>query len=200
MQIALPIATVQPWNGASVSIPPGEDYAFQIVEAKQEASSQKGTPQLRIDVVVLNDGDPRGRKGVFWYALTEKAAGRLRSLFDAVGGVPLDGTGSIANDQDFVNKQFVADVINDPYEKTNPATGQITTLDRSKIQNERSLAAFQQQGPSAPAQPVAPQFQQPVPQQAAAPMPHAAAPAPAAPAPRPQGNNTVAFPRPVARQ
>lgn len=183
------------WNGQSSIVPPGDDYVFQIEEAIQKASSGKGVPQLQITVVVCNEGEMAGRKSNFWYSMNfeyPQARSRIKALAEACG-IQFDANGGF-EDTHFIGKRFMADVVNKPFEKTNASTGEVKTVDRSEIQNERP---FQQQDaqpgalpPGAMAMPQ--QQQQMAPQQFQAPVPMAA-PAPSA-VPVQMGTNP-AFPR-----
>jgi hypothetical protein len=201
MKIGFDYRNTSPWGGGFAELPPGEDYIFRITAAEMKTSS-KGNAQVQIKVEVCNDNELKGRQKSFFYPATEKGMGRMMSLIVATG-IPLDANGQPDTD-DFIDKYFCADVINDPYAKTDPRTGEVVMVDSSKAMNERPLpqqgttqAAPQQmfQAPAPVAAPVQQFVPQAVPQTVAAPRP-VAAPAMA----RPQGNNNTAFPRPPVRQ
>jgi hypothetical protein len=177
---------VQPWGGESEALPPGPDYALQIESVEQGQSPKKGTPQLNVTCIVLNEGELHGRKAIFRYNLNlEKDAPRkrLRSLVDATG-VQMDDQGGF-DDQQLVATAFMADVIHEPYDDVDATTGTKIQKIGVRIQNERPLDMQPAAGAAAPAAVAAAPAPAPV---AAAPRavapavaPRAAVPAPAAP-------------------
>jgi hypothetical protein len=138
--VNLRVHEVQGWGGESESLPPGTDYVFEVEKAEQGKSAQKGTPQLTLECVVRWPESLEGRKGWARYYLIDNkgSRARLRQIVDATG-IPLDAQGGF-DDQDFVGRVFVADVIVEPYEKTDPTTGTTVSKESARIVNERIYA------------------------------------------------------------
>lgn len=173
---------VKGWGGQSESLPPGPDYVFQIDVAQQGQSPKKGTPQLELELTVLNEGELNGRKAFHRLTLNlekETPRKRMRQLIDATG-VPMDGNGNI-DDADFVGRIFMADVVEESYEDVDATTGTKISKTAIRVVNERippgaeggQAAAAPSTAAAALAAPAAPAAQT---RQAPA------APAPAAPA------------------
>lgn len=163
---------VQGWGGESEALPPGTDYVFRVDKIAQGQSST-GKPQLELDLVVCNEGELKGRASKSWYTLNfekDTPRKRVRQLIDATG-VQMDQAGGI-DDQAFIGRYFVGDVVHEPYQKADPVSGQMVEKTRTKICNERPYnpgaganAAFAGQGAQQPAF----QAQQPAFQPGAAP-------------------------------
>lgn len=154
---------VQSWGGESELLPPADDVTFEIESVAQEVSSAKQTPQLAITARVVSAGELMGRKGKFWYIMGPKAKeasrARLKSLIEACG-LNVDQQGGF-DDQDLLNRQFVADIVNEPYEKTDPITGSSITKTAARIQNERPVGTAPAAKPASAAPAARPSFPQP---------------------------------------
>lgn len=135
--VNLKVGDVKGWDGKSEGLPPGEDYVLEVIAAEQDKSPVKGTPQLTLECNVLWPEAYEGRKTWARYFLLDNkgSRGRLRSIVDATG-VAVDSNGGF-DDQEFVGKIFVADVINEPYDKVDATTGTSVEKQSSKVVNER---------------------------------------------------------------
>lgn len=144
-QIHARLNDVEAWGGEGGMLPPGE-YHFMIENAVQ-AQSKNGKPQLELDLVVINEGEMKGRKSKQWYTLNfekDTPRKRLKQLILATG-IPLDGNGDF-DDAQLKGATFVADLVAEQYEVADQVTGQKLTKDRTRLQNERVAG-----GASAPA-------------------------------------------------
>lgn len=177
---------IEAWNGESSAIPPGSDYVFQVEAVEQKPSSNKGTLQLVVTNVVRG-GEHDGRKAIFRYSITDSAGsrGRIKALALACG-VQFDQNGGF-DDTALIGRVYLADVIHEPYTKTDPVTGQELQKSSARCQNERPYVGQQAAAPQGYApQPgaAAPAPQQMYAPPAGAPVPMAP-PAPNAPVGRP---------------
>lgn len=181
--VNLRVHEVKGWDGKSEGLPPGEDYVLEVEKAEQDTSPNKGTLQLTLECKVLWPEAYEGRKTwARYYLLDNKGSrGRLAQIINATG-VSVDAQGGF-DDQDFAGRVFVADVINEPYEKVDATTGTSVVKDNSKICNER---AYVPEGAEVAAAAVAP------PPPAVVVAPKAVAPAASNAAPKPK------FGRPAA--
>ena len=178
-------ADTKAWDGVSGALPPANDVVFRIDEVKQEASPKKGTPQLVLScIVVAPEGELKDRKAVHRFVvgpnMKPASIGRLKQLLDACG-LQADANGGFDSDH-LIGRVFVADIVNEPYQDTDPITGQSVEKNGNRLQNERPYA----NAGTVAAQPgVAPVAAPPVAAPVAA-APQAVAPAaapPVAPAP-----------------
>lgn len=185
---------VDAWGGQGEALPPAEGLVFQITKSAQEQSSgEKKTLQLVLDLVVVSEGELKGRKAFQRYQIgadaKEPARMRLKALILATR-IQMNAAGEF-DDTQLVGAYFMADSIATTYDSHDAVSGQTVTKKSAKIVNERvPVAAAPAQAPQfAPAAPVAPQYAAPpaAPQYAAPAAPQfAAAPQYAAPVAAPQ--------------
>lgn len=168
MTALIGLEAVEAWDGVGSSLPPCDDVTFKILEVKQSLTSKAQKPQLEVKCEVADcaQRDLVGRQLTGYYNLDNGGTGtkRLRNLVESCG-LPLQGV----DDQHLIGRYFLADVINETYDRTDAQTGKTAPKTSSKIVKERPLGG----SPAAAPQPHAP----------AAPQPAAAAPAPAPYAP-----------------
>jgi len=178
-------STVAAWDGEGGGrLTPG-NYLFEVAGVAQEPAST-GNLQLVIDLMVVQGLETEVHNGAstkHWLSLTPKAAGRVKQFLDAIGVVPdADGT---FEDQEFISRQFMAEVFEDEYNKVDPLTGQSTVKKTSKIRKEMPVEG------AAPAA---------APTPAPAPAPRPAAPARATAPALPAGPRVASLPpRPGVR-
>jgi hypothetical protein len=197
---ALDLNTVTPWAGeGGMNLIPGE-YAFEVLSV-EEKTTRKNTQQLELKLKTLQgletsefDGD----EVTHWLSLSSKSAGRLVNMANAIAR-PFEADGSFDTDA-WVGGQFLAEVYEEPYKKTDPITGIETVRMNKRIRGERPIedasgAAAAPAGAPAAAPPAAPPTAAPT---QVAPRTAAAAPRVAAGNPGRQAP-AAAFPRPVSR-
>lgn len=145
---------VDAWGGEGGALPPGE-YTFVIETAKQ-GQSQKGNPQLELDLKVVSEGEYKGRTTKQWYTLNfEKEAPRkrLKALVVATG-IALDGNGNF-DDQQLKGTTFTGDVQVESYEVDDVVTGKKLVKERTRIINERPAGGARAAAPAAASAPAA---------------------------------------------
>ncbi len=140
--IGLRLQEVEGWDGKTGGLPPHDDVLFVIEKATQENSAKKGTPMLKLELMVV-DGELRGRKAFSQFVIApdakEGSRRRLKQLIMATQ-LQLDQQGGF-DDAMLIGRQFVADVVSEPYTETDPATGQVIEKSSSRIINERPVGA-----------------------------------------------------------
>ena len=148
--VVVDLNSVQPWDGEGFAITPG-DYTFEVKTVLQTVSKQN-KPQLKMELGVIAGEVTEAHNGAtmrHWISLSPKAAPRLRAFMDAIG-ITADAEGGF-DDQDFVGRQFIAEVYEDQYQKgVNLETGEPIMKTTSKIRKERMLEGSQQAGAPQP--------------------------------------------------
>jgi hypothetical protein len=187
---------VPAWDGgASGNLPIGE-YEFEVTAATV-GLAKTGTKNLEFDLMVIAGAETdtvNGATKKHWVYLTDKSAGRVRSMLDACG-VQMDANGAFDTDH-FLGQHFIAEVYEDSFDKPNLSTGTTDTKITNKIRKERHVSVgFTGQG--SVAEDVAPNVPAPRPAPAAAPTAPPARPLP--PGPRVPGVAGSALPRPGQR-
>jgi hypothetical protein len=132
-------ADTKAWDGVSGALPPASDVLFRVDDVKQEASPKKGTPQLVLDCVVVTEGELKDRKAMHRFVIGPNmkpaSIGRLKQLLDACG-IQADSNGGFDSDH-LKGRVFIADIVVEPYNQTDPVTGQTLEKSSSRLQNER---------------------------------------------------------------
>lgn len=157
------LTQIPAWDGEGGGIQPPGWYSFEITDVALEQSS-KGNPQLVLTLTVLSGDDTQdnnGRTTKHWVALTAKAAGRFVNMCNAVGLA----VSPAPDEQDFIGRQFRAEVFENHYKETDPVQGDI---DKVSYKIRKEMPIDNGEAPAA------------APEAAAAPA--QAAPPPAAPA------------------
>jgi hypothetical protein len=185
---------VDAWDGSAGAVLPIGEYVFEVT-AVTGGNAKTGTANLEFDLLVIVGADTETVNGAtkkHWIYLTEKSAGRVRSMVNACG-VNMTAEGAFDSDH-FVGQQFIAEVYEDSFKKPNLETGETDTKVTNKIRKERPVSAGFS-GQEVEAVPAA--ASTPAPR---APAPAAAPAAPAAPArplpPGPRVAGAGALPRP----
>jgi hypothetical protein len=185
---------VAAWDGgASGNLPIGE-YEFEVAAATV-GLAKTGTKNVEFDLMVVAGAETdtvNGATKKHWVYLTDKSAGRVRSMLDACG-VQMDANGAFDTDH-FIGQHFIAEVFEDTYEKPNLTSGTVDTKTTNKIRKERPVSAgFTGQEPAAETQAPAPSAPRPAAAGAAAPA------RPLPPGPRAPGVGGNPLPRPGQR-
>jgi len=124
----------QAWDG-SVNFPDPGEYLFEVVGC-DKGQSRKGTPQVEITFEVA-DGEATGKRMKGWYALTERAIGRLCAVLNACG-VRLDERGGFST-QAVIGARLIATVAENTYTVTDPVTQEPITKTNVKLMGEKAL-------------------------------------------------------------
>lgn len=136
-------------GGAFELIPVGT-YDFLIKGAEQGVSKQKGTPQVTVDVEVV-EGDYAGKTMKAWYYPTPEASWKLNNMTE-VAGIPSTDSGQVdkngkpileSDTDDFAGHYFQADVVHEEYP---PNSGK----HNAKLEKERA-SKFSTSAPTAQA-------------------------------------------------
>jgi hypothetical protein len=78
---------VKPWSGEGGFQPPevpAGEYTLDVIAVMQDTSKSRGNPMIVVTFAV-SDGDYAGKEVKGYYALTQKALGRVKRLMMAVG-------------------------------------------------------------------------------------------------------------------
>lgn len=125
------------WGGTAQSLPAG-DYVGEISEVEKGESKEKN-PTFIITYKVT-EGEQKDQTIRGWYALTEKAIGRLYNVLQAIG-VKLDKNKGFSP-KAMLGLKLAFTVIEDVQEgELNPITQQKDTKKFSKVVNERAFRA-----------------------------------------------------------
>jgi hypothetical protein len=131
---------VPAWDGgASGNLPIGE-YEFEVTAATV-GLAKTGTKNLEFDLMVIAGAETdtvNGATKKHWVYLTDKSAGRVRSMLDACG-VQMDANGAFDTDH-FLGQHFIAEVYEDSFDKPNLSTGTTDTKITNKIRKERHVS------------------------------------------------------------
>lgn len=138
----------QAWDGAAgPKLPPGE-YLVDVTEAKKSMSNAKN-PQVEVQYTVV-EGEHEGATIRAWYAMTEKAIGRLLNVLQACG-LALDARGGFSITA-LVGQRLHIGVMDNTYEKgRNPVTDEPIMVTNSKVFGEKAYVPPRPQGKSAAA-------------------------------------------------
>ena len=126
------------WDGQGGKGPPVGEYDFEILSAIRKQSS-KGTPQVEVKFKVITPGEAEGMTCNGWYALTQKAIGRLLCLLNAAN-VPLDQKNGFSINQ-LVGATIHASIVETTYKEPNAmAPGEFITKTSTRLQQEVPIA------------------------------------------------------------